>query len=280
MTLPADFVFSQSNLQDYRDCPYRFYLRYICHTRWPALAVEDALKFEQLAQSGARFHRLVQQYLLGVPEDRLDALAQSDPNPDLSGWWRNFLEVIPALLDGERFVEATLSSSLAEYRLLAKYDLILVQPNNHLVIFDWKTSQKKPRTDWLEDRIQTRLYLFLLAHSGSVLSCRNEIPPEDIEMRYWYAPFQTQPISLSYDKALFEQDEAFLKKLIGEITGKTVDTFIRTADESRCRFCTYRAHCDRGTIGGDLEDMDTFDLQQPEEMEYLQDFDQISEIEF
>ncbi len=279
MRLPADFTFSQSNLQDYRDCPYRFYLRYILQTRWPALVVEDALKFEQRGQSGARFHRLVQQWLLGVPEDRLDALATSDPDPDLAQWWENFLEVIPPLLDGERFVEATLATTLAGHRALAKYDLILVQPDGRLIIYDWKTSQKKPRQDWLEDRVQTRLYRFILTNSGGVLTNREMVTPEQIEMRYWFAPNRTAPITLTYDSDQFEQDREYFTDLINEIKDKPADSFFRTADEARCRFCIYRAHCDRGALGGDLEDFEDSD-RQVEGIEDLPDFDQISEIEF
>ena len=279
MTLPADFTFSQSNLQDYRDCPYRFYLRYILHTRWPALIVEDALKFEQRGQSGARFHRLVQQYLLGVPEDRLHALVTSDPNPDLSQWWENFLDTIPPMLEGERFVEATLTSTLAGHRLLAKYDLILVTPNGRLVIYDWKTSQRKPRKDWLEDRIQTRLYQFLLVCSGSTLTDQKAVTPENIEMRYWYAPGRSSPITIPYDANAYEQDRTFLSNLIEEIQDKSNDSFFRTADESRCRFCVFRAHCDRGTIGGELDEFEDGESSS-DGVEELLDFDQISEIEF
>lgn len=279
MKLPADFTFSQSNLQDYRDCPYRFYLRHILHTRWPALVVEDALQFEERAQSGARFHRLVQQFLLGVPEDRLADIVRSDPNPALSQWWGNFLDTIPPLLDGDRFVETILTTNLAGSRLLAKFDLILIQPEGNFTIFDWKTSQKKPRKEWLEDRVQTRLYQYLLACSGGVLSRNEPPPPEIIEMLYWYAPFPAAPITLSYHSPAFEQDRAYFTDLIKEIQSRTEKTFIRTGDETRCRFCVYRAHCDRGVTGGDIDELEDPDFQ-PEGLEHLIDFDQISEIEF
>lgn len=279
MTLPVDFTFSQSNLQDYRDCPYRFYLKYILHTRWPALVVEDALEFERLSQSGARFHRLVQQYLLGVPEDRLTAMAASDPNPDLTSWWNNFLMTIPPFLKGDRFVETTLAASLGGYRLLAKYDLILIQPEKHMIIFDWKTSQKQPRKEWLEERIQTRLYRFLMACSANELEVQLQPAPEDMEMRYWFAPLPGPPISLPYDFDAFQEDRQYFADLIEEIKEKSLHSYPRTADETRCRFCIYRAHCNRGITGGDLEEMEALD-QQPDAFETLLDFDQIGEIEF
>ena len=101
MILPADFDFTQGNLQDYLDCPYRFYMRYILHTKWPALVVGDALEFEARGQAGGRFHRLVQQYMLGVPQERINDMADEDPNPDLRAWWDGFLSHVPPWLDGQ-----------------------------------------------------------------------------------------------------------------------------------------------------------------------------------
>ena len=36
-TLPAQFAFSQSSLQDYADCPRRFQLRYLDKLIYPAI---------------------------------------------------------------------------------------------------------------------------------------------------------------------------------------------------------------------------------------------------
>lgn len=85
MSLPDDFVFSQSSLQDFADCRRRFQLRYIQRLQWPALKAEPALENERLMQLGARFHRLVQQYLTGLPLPQLAALAGEDES--LERWW-------------------------------------------------------------------------------------------------------------------------------------------------------------------------------------------------
>ena len=95
MTLPKHFDFNQSKLQDYVDCPYRFYLRHVKHTKWPALIVDSAVDFEKRTQAGARFHRMIQQYLSGVPESQINAISLADPIPDIAIWWENFLNFIP-----------------------------------------------------------------------------------------------------------------------------------------------------------------------------------------
>ncbi len=71
--LPAQFAFSQSSLQDYADCPRRFQLRYLDKLIYPAAETEPALENEKHLQEGQNFHRLAQQYLLGIPTEKLES---------------------------------------------------------------------------------------------------------------------------------------------------------------------------------------------------------------
>ena len=48
--LPGSFIFSQSSLQYYFDCPRRFQLRYIEHLAWPAVETEPVLENERRQQ--------------------------------------------------------------------------------------------------------------------------------------------------------------------------------------------------------------------------------------
>lgn len=278
MKLPDGFDFSQSNLKDYLDCPYRFYLRYILGTKWPALLVDDALEFEQHGQAGARFHRLIQQYLLGIPEPRLNEIAESDLNPDFLQWWEHFLDFVPPHLQGIRYPEMTLSTKLGEYRLVAKYDLILIL-DEKLLIFDWKTSRNPPKKTWLLDRVQTRLYRMILTQSGGNLSSKGSINPEDIIMNYWFTANPSILVSLPYSKKAFQEDVTFFREVIQEILDRKEENFYRTEDLKKCRYCVYRSHCDRGIEAGDLESFESFEMDE-EDFELDLDFDEIQEIKF
>ena len=279
MKLPRDFDFTQSNLQDYVDCPYRFYLRYGLRLKWPALMVDEALKFEQHGQLGARFHQLVQQYLLAIPKDRLDALATADPDPKMHLWWENFINHVPDKLTGHEFVETILTSVLSGQRIAAKYDLILLTDASQWIIFDWKTTQKRPRVDWLLSRVQTRLYRMVLMQAGATLNRDKTLSPADITMNYWFAAFPQAMVSLPYNQAQFEADQAYLSSLIAEIYNKDPEEFIKTNDINQCRFCVYRSHCDRGIEAGSLTDFNDFGIE-PEDFNLEIDFDDIAEIKY
>jgi len=278
MKLPENFYFSQSKLQDYVDCPYRFYLRYYLQQKWPALVVDDALDFERRGQIGARFHRLIQQYLLGVPEARITDLVEADPAPEVSRWWEDFLQFISPAIEGEKFVETTLSTSLNGSLLLAKYDLIVINEDS-LVIYDWKTSNKKTRKDWLLERIQTRLYRYILAEAGSDLRGGGSLMPDKVTMHYWFAPRPENPVTLPYSQDAYQSDREFIAKLINEIADRKETLFLRTEDINKCRFCVYRSHCDRGSQAGDIDAFENFDSGS-DNFELDIEFDQIAEIAF
>lgn len=279
MILPNDFDFTQGNLQDFVDCPYRFYLRYILRTRWPALVVDQALEFEQRGQAGGRFHRLVQQYLLGVPDARISALAVEDPLPDLGTWWQGFLTYVPPWLGGQRWVETTLTTKLTGQRLVAKYDLILSGEDGSLTIFDWKTAQRAPGKAHLLERMQTRLYRLMLVQASSTFFAGQPAVPGQITMNYWFATHPENPVSLPYSQAAYEQDQEDLTRLVEVICSATRGDFVRTDDHKKCRYCVYRSHCDRGVEAGDLEDYDLLD-EETDSLKTLPAFEDLPEIEF
>ena len=279
MKLPDDFYFTQSNLQDYVDCAYRFYLRHLLRVKWPALLVDDAVTFEERGQIGARFHRLIQQYLMGVDPVRLSDMAAADSSPDISVWWEDFLIHVPPRLVGTRWVETTLSTVVAGYPLLAKYDLILVQPQDDLLIFDWKTSQKRIRKEWLLNRMQTRLYRLILVQSGSILTSGRPANPEKIKMHYWFSNHPEATIELAYNSEAYDEDKTYISGLIDEVLQRNEKDFLRTEDLQKCRYCVYRSFCDRGTQAGDLDTYETFDAE-PGDINLDLDFEDIAEIKF
>jgi len=286
MTLPANFQFSQASLQDYVDCPRRFQLRYLLRRAWPALEVEPALESEHHLQQGAAFHRLVHQHGLGIPAERLSSTAS---DADLCRWWHNYLTQPPADLPPSRQHEIVLSAPLSgdrdgvHYRLIAKYDLLAVDPGQRVVIVDWKTSRRRSGRRWLAGRLQTRLYPYLMVRAGSYLNEERPVQPEQVEMIYWFANFPTDPERFAYDAAKYRADEGYLVSLVEKIAEDVErlgeEDFPLTVEDRHCRFCPYRSLCQRGVTAGPLDEAEE-EPEQGGDFDLGLDFEQIAEIEY
>ncbi len=295
MSLPDSFQFSQSSLQDYVDCQRRFQLRFIQQRAWPAIEAGPAMDNEIVMQRGSQFHQMTHQYWIGVTAEKITRQVEGDEV--LSKWWANF-----TTMDfGENgslntSPEISLSAPLGNFRIMAKYDLLIlktlrVSEDNienqdevkdpkglHATIYDWKTSRKQPKREWLSHRLQTRVYPYLLARTGAQFNEGKHINPEQIEMIYWYTDFPDQPARFPYSQKQFDEDQAYLTSLIKEIQKMGAEDAPLTEDERRCRFCVYRSLCNRGVEAGPLNEID--DLSEGVGFELELDFDDIAEIEY
>jgi hypothetical protein len=150
-------------------------------------------------------------------------------------------------------VETTLTTELAGHRLVAKYDLILSDQDGGLTIFDWKTSHKLPRKDWLLERVQTRLYRLVLLEASPLFTGGKLRQQNSITMNYWFTAQPQTPVSLPYQTSAYQRDRSDLSQLIEEISASNRRISDARMMIKKCHFCIYRSHCDRGIEAGDLE---------------------------
>lgn len=246
--IPDDFQFSQGSLQDYVECRRRFQLRYLLNLAWPAQPAEPAEAYEQHTADGAAFHHMLHQHAVGVPAG---ALLDMETGA-LSVWWQNYLAHGPRHLPTIHHPEVSLSAEVGGYRLLAKYDLLAVEPGKRAVIVDWKTGQGRPSAGKLAARLQTRVYRYLLVTAGAVLNRGLPFTPDQVTMLYWFANHPETPERIIYDRSLYEADERYLRGLIEEIVTTDDHNFPKTEIVERCKFCAYRSLCERGVEAGDM----------------------------
>ena len=271
MQLPENFSFNQQNLQDYVDCTRRFYLRHIQKLEWPAIESEPVREQESLLQLGQQFHLMVQQNFAGVPAE---AITDSTGDPELLFWWQEFNALKINYLPGLKYCEVLYSVPFASYRLVAKFDLLIIEAEKKATIYDWKTSQHPPKRTTLQSRLQTKVYPLVLSLVSASSKVMSAIDAEKIQMIYWYPDPLISPIQFDYSNSQMQEDSSYIAGLINEISNRPIDSFEKTSQESRCKFCRYRSLCERGLQAGDIskseESIDTndtiFDI----------DFDQIS----
>jgi hypothetical protein len=301
MQIPSVFqanevALNQGSLQDFVECRRRFLLRHIRRLAWPAIENEPALENERYMQQGARFHHLLHQHLLGVPEPRLSAsLAARPVDEDLRRWWENYLEwranhhdfpdlwQPQARLYPERSLAATLDGGEQPVRLVAKYDLLAVIPPDkngsatRLLILDWKTSRRSPSRAYLAERMQTRVYPYLLVQAGERL-LGLPVAPDQVELVYWFAEDPANPVRFPYSQARFLEDERTLNELASLLLRLQDEAdYPLTNDERCCAYCTYRSLCDRGVSAGEQDDEEI-----ESSLDWLPDLnlEQIQEVEF
>jgi hypothetical protein len=288
MSLPPTFSFSQTNLQDYQDCPRRFQLRYLLRQPWPAVESEPLAEYEALLERGRRFHQLAQQYQHGLAEADLAETLGDDP--DLRRWWRNYLQSPPPDLPvAVRRAEWALSTPVADPagtrrlgRLGARYDLLALEPGRRAVVVDWKTSRRRPNPDpaFYRSLLQTRVYRYVLVRAGTTLNGGVQLQPEQVTMIHWFAEYPADAVTLPYDQDQYRDDEAYLADLMARIVDHAAGAEAQwplTPDERHCRFCTYRSLCGRDVPPGRLED---FDADQALDLSVDFAFEEVEEIAY
>jgi len=285
VTIGKEFLFNQSNLQDYIDCQRRFQLRYLLHQAWPAVEAEPFIDFEHRMEQGSRFHKFVYQHLTGIPESQIEQSLTADD--ELETCWMNYHH---SLNDGilgnivqkgkNNHVELTLSIPFGEHRLIAKYDLLVIMPDRRLFIIDWKTSDTRPKRKWLAERLQTHVYPYVLTNAAGSITDGESINPEQVEMIYWFTNQPEQPEVFKYDRPTFEADKIYLENLVHAITKNSNPIYPLTFNQVHCKFCTYRSLCNRGIKPGQINELEEWQESELSSDEIQLDYEQIAEIEF
>ena len=274
MGLPDIFQFSQASLQDYVDCARRFQLRYVLMQPWPDLITGDPGEFEQQMRRGAKLHHLAHQHALGIDAERLTETIHDET---LARWWQTFLGHPPGdLPQAVRLPEVRVAAPLAGYRLMAKFDLLTVEPGQRLVVVDWKAVRKPPNRTVLARRMQTYVYRYLAVEASSTFNGGRRPEPEQVEMIYWFAERGGTTERFAYDAEQHAAAHDYLADLLAQIAAHREAIWPLTTKERHCRFCTYRSLCDRVVKPGFLDDLD--DDIEPTAFEL--DLEQVAEVEF
>jgi len=266
--------FGQGSLQDYADCPRRYQLRYLLTQLWPAILSGSPREADLHMQRGADFHRLMHQRYAGVAPSQLADAIEGDGV--LRRWWGTYLRHPPSDVPSALLrPEAVLSAPVAGHRLLARLDLLAIEPGVRAVAVDWKTSRRKPARPVLAQRLQTRVYRYLLVAAAPTIEGQRPLAAEQAEMVYWFCESDGAMERFPYTADQYAADRTYLCALIREIVGRQEDIWPLTADEGRCHCCSYCSLCERrASPAFSYDELDT-DLGEQEI-----DIEQIAEVAF
>lgn len=199
---------------------------------------------------GTSFHLLVQQHQLGLRGDLLTSYS----DPQLKEWFEQYLKYPPVSHQWQRSVESQLSMPFLQYRLTAKFDVVVQSPQGEHVIIDWKTSQRKPNRLSLSHRVQTNLYPFLFFEVLKV--AKPELQPESLKLIYWFTAEPEKTETFEHTATIHQQTKNGLISTVKIVEDCLEKGFPLTTDMNRCKFCVFRSYCDRGISAGSLADLD------------------------
>ena len=242
--LPPGFVFHQSNLQAFQNCRFSFLLRYVRKLPWPAPLSARTDDFEKDLAAGSTLHGLIHQFFLGIDPELLVSCAANYPDARVSAWFASFLASPYAKQSPNQLTEHSTQITLNDSLLLAKFDLITLE-EDMIKICDWKTSRVLPKRQFLEERIQTKVY--------SLVASRMSQSVRLITMHYWEAAFPEHPVILEISDTQLQRYELEIADLISRIRSLPEAEFKRTEDPRRCSYCEYQSYCLRNGSPADEE---------------------------
>jgi len=251
MPILKNFRFSAKNLQDYLDCPRRFELRYLLKQEWPSEVTQPVQEVEKRIWLGNQFHSLVNRFLNGVPEDKIqDYIFDSE----LKVWFSVFLEFYRQSLNQRFLSEVSLFLPYKGFFMAAVVDYLSLRENGELLIYDWKTSSFPPKENYFADSVQTILYPFIVYECRKTLFPNHDLNTEDLSMNYWFPAFPEKSFRFPYSNQIHQQNQERLSNFISEIVETCPGEFQKTDQVKRCKYCEYRSLCERGVSAGNIYD--------------------------
>ena len=221
-----------------------------------ALSAPATYDRQLTTQWGSQFHLLMQQRAMNLP---IEAIASA--NKEMTASVETLASAAPQLFeqvslthseidcDADSFFkqsEHRRTLAFNGYLLTAIYDLLILGPSKGQ-IFDWKTHQKPPQKDWLQQDWQTRLYLYILCET-------TELEPEQISMTYWFVRLgaaNQQPSFYQFGYSWPQHQQT--QKDLGALTAKLTRMIAQLefpkvpAGSELCDTCAFNVRCDRAT---------------------------------
>lgn len=238
---------SQGQLNLLEACPRRFQHVYLEQLGSPVTAEQQAR-----LTWGTRFHRMMQQYAIGLPVTQLEPI--DEEMAQLQQSVRSLISAVPALfaVDVDRHSEYRRTWQFEGHLFTVIYDLLLLSAAA-AQIFDWKTHPRPLRSHQLAQNWQTRLYPLVLTATANYA-------PEQISMTYWFVQAadtadtanaaEPQSLTFHYSEAQRDRDADQLAQLLDQLaiwlqSYRQGEPFPQTTAHSACRGCSFRRRCQR-----------------------------------
>jgi CRISPR/Cas system-associated exonuclease Cas4 (RecB family) len=228
--------------------------------RWKKDSLIDHEYYESL-KVGLNFHLMCERYFGGIPvgidisiidnfskETKTSELPIQSHDNELLNWYIALREKFPIEDENIYLPEHEIKMQKDNIKLQAKFDLIILKPNNKIEIWDWKTENRKLQYKELNKRIQAIVYMYVLGEKASEVFGRN-IPFENITMNFWQPQYKDDVITIDYSDSKHRSNEENIMHIINRL--ENYDFHIEFNKElyyKQCQYCEFNYFCNNEVI--------------------------------
>lgn len=247
------FYFTQNSMKTFIDCPFKFKKKYIDNIKW-----EVGKDISRRADFGNDFHKIAERYFLGVPIIEEDLKFDED----LYNAYINLKDYFPKNDAYTYLPEYTIRFVDGDIRLEANIDLVILKPDNHIEIWDWKTNSNFEKARAYSSSMQTQIYLYSIKKiSKDILGIDADY--ENISMTYFNPENRIELAKVVYSDELDKMYYKNISDLINKIYDYDYQSFDRNKYTKSCKFCEFDLFCNRAKskdveLGTEI-DFDTID---------------------
>ena len=124
-------------------------------------------------------------------------------------------------------------------RIQAKYDLIIIKPNNKIEIWDWKTENRKLNYNEVIKRMQAIVYMYILGERSLEIFDK-DIPFENISMKFWQPQYKEDIITINYSEGIHRTHENKIVELILRLDNYNFNLdFNIELYRRQCKYCDF-----------------------------------------
>lgn len=226
-----NFLYTQSSLGVFMQCPLKFRYRY-----FEGLYGSEKEELKESFEKGSRFHLLAERYFKGI-----DIEGEYIEDGELKELFENLKENYPLREEYRYFSEFEIRERTKNIRLMARYDLIIIKPNNRVEIVDFKTNRRRLSKEGIEGSLQTKIYLYLLKENfKSVFGNMRKI--KNLNMVYYQTEYPGKNLEVKYDEKAHRENMEFLKETLENIDGFDFLAYKKKRVD-HCGNCEFKIFC-------------------------------------
>ncbi|MBV7276502.1 PD-(D/E)XK nuclease family protein [Clostridium sp. PL3] len=239
------FYYSQNSLNTFKKCPLKFKMKYIDNISWKNDSEEDIEYYEGI-KVGLDFHLICERYFSKI------TIGNENCNKELIGWTNSLLHMMPIDEENVYLPEYEIKIVKNHMKLQAKYDLIIIKPDESIEIWDWKTENRKLLHKEMEKRFQTIVYMYVLKEGLSIVSGR-KIDTNRIKMNYWQPQYEDHIITIDYSEDKHKENEVIISETIQNINKYDFSKdFNKSLYIKQCKFCEFNYFCNNEKIDSNV----------------------------